>query len=32
METVDNICDQVASRSQQCDSPLAKGVVDAMVE
>lgn len=32
MERVDDIRDQVASRSQQRDSPLAKGIVDAMVK
>lgn len=32
METVDYIGDQMASRSHQCDSSLAEGVVDAMVQ
>lgn len=32
METVDYIGDQMAPRSHQCDSSLAEGVVDAMVQ
>lgn len=32
METVDNIRDQVASRSQQSDSSLTESSVDAIVE